>query len=135
MHTSISQASRSVWVTSKRSARSMSEFDHNYPPTIPMKLKSSPLSFTVGTLCAAATLFAATSRAQSGGQFDLSWSTIDAGGGTSSGGQFALSGTIGQPDAGVHSGGNFTLAGGFWSGITLQQTPGTPLLKIKLIGN
>ena len=53
---------------------------------------------------------------QSGGDFDLSWSTIDGGGGTSRGGNFTLSGTIGQPDAGTMSGGDFKLEGGFWSG-------------------
>ena len=54
-------------------------------------------------------------RAQSGGGFDLSWNTIDGGGGKSSGGVFELSGTIGQPDAGVMTGGTFTLTGGFWA--------------------
>ena len=83
---------------------------------------------------AALVLAAFTSRAQSGGPFDLSWSTIDNGGGSSKGGQFSLSGTIGQPDAGVLTGGNFKLEGGFWSGITVQQTSGAPILKIKLIG-
>lgn len=72
--------------------------------------------------------------AQSGGNFSLSWSTIDGGGGTSSGGKYQVMGTIGQPDAGVLSGGKFQLEGGFWSGITLQQTDGAPILKIKLIG-
>ena len=48
--------------------------------------------------------------------FDLSWHTIDGGGGTSSGGTFTLRGTIGQHDAGTMSGGTFTLAGGFWAG-------------------
>jgi len=47
--------------------------------------------------------------------FDLSWHTIDGGGGTSTGGSFALSGTIGQHDAGVMSGGSFELVGGFWA--------------------
>jgi len=97
-----------------------------------MKLNSIAYSFALGALILAAlTTFA---RAQSGGQFDLSLSTIDGGGGTSSGGQFALNGTIGQPDAGALTGGSFKLEGGFWSGITVQQTPGAPLLKIKLIG-
>jgi len=50
------------------------------------------------------------------GSLDLSWFTIDGGGGTSTGGGLALSGTIGQPDAGAASGGAFVLAGGFWSG-------------------
>ena len=98
-----------------------------------MKIKSFSLLFAAGTVCAVDALFATTSRAQSGGQFDLSWSAIGGGGGSSSGGQFALSGTIGQPDAGVLAGGTFKLEGGFWSGITLLQTPGAPTLKIKLM--
>jgi len=93
-------------------------------------MKIKPILLAV----AVASCTAFTARAQSGGQFDLSWSTIDSGGGTSSGGQFALSGTIGQPDAGMLTGGNFKVEGGFWSGITLLQTPGSPILKIKLIG-
>jgi hypothetical protein len=51
------------------------------------------------------------------GSFDLTWNTIDGGGGTSTGGTFVLSGTIGQPDAsGPLSGGTFTVVGGFWPG-------------------
>jgi len=73
-------------------------------------------------------------HAQSGGQFDLSWSTIDGGGGTSSGGQFTVSGTAGQPDAGTLTGGQFSVTGGFWSFLSVVQTPGAPLLKIKLVG-
>jgi hypothetical protein len=95
-----------------------------------MKLNSIT-SCALGTLLLAR--LATVARAQSGGQFDLSWSTIDGGGGTSSGGQFQLSGTIGQPDAGVLTGDNFKLEGGFWSGVTLLQTPGAPILKIMLI--
>ncbi len=49
-----------------------------------------------------------------GDDFDLSWHTVDGGGGTSGGGGFVLRGTIGQPDAGDLSGGDFTLRGGFW---------------------
>lgn len=54
--------------------------------------------------------------AQSGGEYDLSWSTVDGGGGSRSGGVYSLSGTAGQMDAGVMSGGGFTLKGGFWLG-------------------
>jgi hypothetical protein len=46
--------------------------------------------------------------------FDLSWWTIDGGGGPMAGGGFALDGTLGQPDTSAASGGGFTLAGGFW---------------------
>ncbi len=68
------------------------------------------------TLIVCITLISST-RAQSGGGFDLTWSTIDGGGAMSStGGGFDLSGTIGQPDAqsAVMAGGAFTLTGGFW---------------------
>jgi hypothetical protein len=61
--------------------------------------------------------------AQVGGGFDLSWSKIAGGGGTSSGGGFTLTGTIGQHDAGDMSGGGFTLAGGFWAGAVGGATP------------
>src|SRR5438045_6444519 len=69
--------------------------------------------------------------AQVGGSYDLSWSTIDGGGGTfSTGGSYSLGGTIGQPDAGSMSGGAYTLTGGFWgaAGATPlpTQTPGGP---------
>lgn len=51
---------------------------------------------------------------------EISWYTIDGGGGTSTGGGFELSGTIGQPDAGsptlAMTGGEFELVGGFWPG-------------------
>jgi hypothetical protein len=53
--------------------------------------------------------------AQSGGGYDLTWSTIDNGGGESSGSGYALVGTSGQADAGTLSGGGYTLAGGFWA--------------------
>ncbi|MCA9279145.1 MAG: hypothetical protein H6815_14295 [Phycisphaeraceae bacterium] len=63
--------------------------------------------------------------AQSGGGFDLTWSTIDCGGAgsnnPSTGGNFSLMGTIGQHDVGVMSGGNFELSGGFWAGVGGDQ--------------
>jgi hypothetical protein len=67
--------------------------------------------------------------AQNGGGFDLSWSTIDGGGGASRGGAFSLNGTIGQADAGTLSGGTFTVAGGFWS-VTNSTAPAPPALSI-----
>lgn len=49
--------------------------------------------------------------------YDLSWWTVDGGGGTSSGGSYSLSATTGQPDAGpVLTGGTYHLEGGFWGG-------------------
>ena len=49
-------------------------------------------------------------------EYELSWHTIDGGGGTSSGGPYTLTGTIGQPDAAWSSGGQYELLGGFWPG-------------------
>ena len=48
--------------------------------------------------------------------YEISWSTIDGGGGQSSGGPYTLTGTIGQPDAAWSSGGRYELLGGFWPG-------------------
>ena len=50
------------------------------------------------------------------GEYELSWYTIDGGGGRSSGGPYELVGTIGQPDAAYSSGGNYEMLGGFWPG-------------------
>jgi hypothetical protein len=54
--------------------------------------------------------------AQTGGRYELSWSTIDGGGGTASGGPYKINCTIGQPDAAYSSGGNYELLGGFLTG-------------------
>ena len=59
------------------------------------------------------TLFVSTCA---GADYEISWYTIDGGGGTSSGGQYALTGTIGQPDADWSSAGDYELLGGFWPG-------------------
>ncbi len=54
--------------------------------------------------------------AQTGGGFDLTWWTVDGGGGTLTGGGFTLQGSAGQPDAGGPlTGGGFTLYSGFWA--------------------
>ncbi len=65
----------------------------------------------LGALVASAPSFG-----QTDGHYNLSWSTIDGGGGQSSGGPYVLTGTIGQPDAGYLGGGNYELLGGFWVG-------------------
>ena len=61
-------------------------------------------------------LVAIPASGQSGGDYELSWSTVDGGGGRSSGGPYVLTGTIGQPDAAYSAGGNYELLGGFWPG-------------------
>ena len=77
------------------------------------------LLLALATLC----LLASVSSAQSGsttldGGYDLSWWTVDGGGGTLSdrASGYALSGTAGQPDAATWQGEGYGLAGGFWGG-------------------
>ncbi len=66
-------------------------------------------------------LVPALALAQSGGPYDLSWSTIDGGGHTfSAGGSYELGGTAGQADAGLMSGGNYELSAGFWLCVTAE---------------
>ena len=65
--------------------------------------------------------------------YSIDWYKIAGGGGTSSNGQYSVSGTIGQHDAGgPMTGGNYSLTGGFWSLLSVIQTPGSPTLRIFL---
>jgi hypothetical protein len=64
--------------------------------------------------------------------------TVAGGGGSSVGNgareRFEVSGTIGQPDAAptLHSANRrYAVEPGFWHGITVQQSPGAPELKIR----
>lgn len=67
--------------------------------------------------------------AQSGGEYDLTWSTVDGGGATfSTGGDYTLGGTTGQPDAGLLTGGDYALVGGFWGGAAPQYRIYLPLV-------
>jgi len=83
-----------------------------------MKRRDIPGALHLRSLLACLVLLAAVPvLAQSGGEYDLSWSTVDGGGWTfSSGGAYVLGGTAGQPDAGMMTGGVYTLGGGFWGG-------------------
>jgi hypothetical protein len=73
-------------------------------------------------------LLGSVALAQSGA-YDLSWWTVDNGGGTwSSGGRFRLGGTIAQPDAGLLSGGRFDLLGGWWGGKAAAHLACVPLV-------
>ena len=57
--------------------------------------------------------------AQSGGDYELTSSSVDSGGATSSRGSYSLYGTGGQPDAGGElSGGSYGMEGGFWNSST-----------------
>ena len=81
------------------------------------RLRSSQLLILIALMAALVILsfsYAITS-AQSGGGYDLTWNTIDGGGGMfSTGGTYSLGGTIGQSDAETMSGSSYTLNGGFW---------------------
>ena len=68
--------------------------------------------------------------AQTGGGYDLTWNTLDGGGGSSAGGSYQLTGTLGQPDAGsALSGGVYSLSGGFWSGVSSGGKVYLPLIS------
>ncbi len=69
------------------------------------------------SLLAVCLLMALPAWSQTGGDFEISWSTIDGGGGIISGGDFKLKATIGQPDAGFMSGGDYEMLGGFLPGV------------------
>src|SRR5262245_29183741 len=82
------------------------------------------------TLLVAAILGAGAALAQTGGGYDLSWSTIDGGGGSSAGGGYQLTGALGQPDAGTTlSGGGYSLSGGFWGGVSTGGKVYLPLVR------
>ena len=70
------------------------------------------LSLHAAILAAA---IAAPASAQTGGGFDLSWWSIDCGGGIATAGPLTLSMTLGQPDAGRMTGGTLVLYTGYWS--------------------
>jgi len=73
-------------------------------------------------------------QAQSGGGFELSWSTIDGGGATfSNGGGYSLGGTIGQSDAGTAVGGTYLLEGGFWHSLTPPEPPSNSTNYIPIV--
>jgi hypothetical protein len=91
---------------------------------------STIIRYSVAALATA--LFAPFLHAQSGGTYELTWSTFDGGGGTSSGGIYSITGTIGQPDAGgPMTGGSFSVMGGFWSLYAVPEL-GSPALGIKV---
>jgi hypothetical protein len=88
------------------------------------------LILTSFSACLCLALSANSLRAQS---YSIDWYKIAGGGGTSSNGQYSVSGTIGQHDAGgPMTGGNYSLTGGFWSLLSVVQTPGSPTLRIFL---
>jgi hypothetical protein len=67
--------------------------------------------------------------ALSGSGYDLTWNTIDNGGGAIGNGGYTLNGTIGQSDANNSlSSAGYTLVGGFWGISTPQYKIYLPLV-------
>ena len=96
------------------------------PPCTPHFRRSLNLgaSLVLGAWCLVLPLHA---------QYSIDWFKIAGGGGTSANAQYVVNGTIGQPDTGgTISGGNFSLTGGFWSLLSVVQTPGSPFLSLAL---
>lgn len=85
-------------------------------------MKRNRLSAALAFIAFTATASALSPRG--GSEFDLTWFTIDSGGGTSAGGGFEVSGTIGQHEPGTAIGGAFELTGGFWGGSAALPCPG-----------
>jgi hypothetical protein len=78
--------------------------------------------------------------AQLNAQYSINWYKIASGGGTSAstngGSIFSVSGIIGQPDAGgAMTGGSYSVTSGFWSFISVTNSPGLPFLTITHSGN
>jgi hypothetical protein len=80
-------------------------------------------------------LFFAVCHSVQSQSYSIGWYKAAAGGGMSTGGVYVVNGTVGQADACSMSGGVYTLAGGFWSLVSVAQTPGAPLLTITHSGN
>ena len=82
---------------------------------------------------AAAAVLLLTAVSVRSGPYTINWQKIAGGGGASTGGVYSVSGTIGQHDAGGQmTGGSYTLTGGFWSLISVVQTPGAPSLTLSI---
>lgn len=101
--------------------------------------QSMDLHRAVWILLAACCVLGATmplALAQNGGEYDLSWWTLDGGGdalaGSGTSGLYTLIGASGQPDAGVLAGGGYTLEGGFWTSVGIAEIEHTIYLPVVL---
>ena len=80
-------------------------------------------------------MLASVAQAQSGGGYELRWTSIDTGGGAMTGGAYSLTSTIGQPEPGAtQNGGNYGLNGGVVdAGKSGQTTTGERRVYVPLI--
>ena len=70
-------------------------------------------------ICVAAALavlgLVSATHAQSGGDYEMTWYTVDGGGVTAAtGGDCQVGATVGQPEMTVQIGGDYTVESGFW---------------------
>jgi len=78
--------------------------------------------------------FGSTASAATTTGFDVSWWTVDGGGGVSSGGGFEVTGTIGQPDAASRLLSEcWSVDPGFLGEYAVVATPGAPTLRVRLL--
>ena len=72
--------------------------------------------------------------AQTGGDYNLTWHTVDNGGGRLTGGSYTLLGTAGQPEPGpALTGGGYTLYSGFWPGAGAAPSPPKKYVYLPLV--
>ena len=74
-------------------------------------------------------LLGMTALALASGGYELTWWSIDGGGGMSAGGSYSLAGAIGQAEAGRLSGGTYELTGGFWVPFEMWNRQYLPALR------
>ncbi|MEK6676636.1 MAG: hypothetical protein AABZ47_13410 [Planctomycetota bacterium] len=99
---------RNLITVRSESCSSTQQPKHGFP--------SSTTVWCVGSLQLLLFLCAGQAVAQSGGDYDLTWNTVDSGGQMfSEGSGYELGGTVGQSDAGFLTGGVYELTGGFWA--------------------
>jgi len=91
-----------------------------------------PISLLLASVCLM--LVAGSALAQTGGDYDLTWWTVDGGGGTVEGSGYTLIGTVGQPEPGPSlTGGDYTLLSGFWSAGGAISPPTDEYLYLPLV--
>jgi hypothetical protein len=83
----------------------------------------------IGARAASLLLVSGMVHAQTGDGYDLTWWTVDGGGGESSGDGYRLTGTAGQPEPGpALVGDGYTLVSGFWPAAAASHELYLPLV-------
>ena len=97
-------------------------------------MKTSMKHITLLLILVALLLITGAVLAQTGGGYDLTWYTVDNGGGRLTGGSYTLAGTAGQPEPGpALTGGGYTLYSGFWPGAGAAPAPPKKYIYLPLV--